>query len=111
MYCLQKVRHAIMDKIMEETDITATAGIGTNMFLAKVALDITAKHVPDHIGMLDEQTFRETIWNHQPITDIWGIGGGTARRLQRFGVYDLEGITKLPEATMYRIFARTLKYL
>ena len=103
--------NAIMDKIMEETGITATAGIGTNMFLAKVALDITAKHVPDHIGVLDEETFIATVQKHRPITDIWGIGRGTARRLQHFGVYDLEGITKLPEATMYRTFGKNAEIL
>ena len=102
---------AIMDKIMEETGITATAGIGTNMFLAKVALDITAKHVPDHIGMLDEETFKVTVQKHRPITDIWGIGVGTARRLERFGVYDLEGITRIPEATMYRTFGKNAEIL
>ena len=103
--------NAIMDKIMEETGITATAGIGTNMFLAKVALDITAKHVPDHIGVLDEEKFKETLWNHQPITDIWGIGSGTAKRLAHFGVYDLEGITHIPEATMYRTFGKNAEIL
>ncbi|WP_294469530.1 DNA repair protein [uncultured Ruminococcus sp.] len=103
--------NAIMDKIMEETGITATAGIGTNMFLAKVALDITAKHVPDHIGLLDEQTFRETLWKHQPITDIWGIGSGTAKRLARFGVYDLEGITHIPEQSLYRTFGKNAEIL
>lgn len=103
--------NAIMDKIMEETGITATAGIGTNMFLAKVALDITAKHVPDHIGVLDEDTFIATVQKHRPITDIWGIGRGTAQRLERFGVYDLEGITHIPEATMYRTFGKNAEIL
>ena len=101
----------LMDKVMEETGITATAGIGTNMFLAKVALDITAKHVPDHIGQLDEDSFKATLWNHTPITDIWGIGRGIANRLERFSVFDLEGITRLPESTMYRTFGKNAEIL
>ena len=86
----------LMDKVYEETHITATAGIGTNMFLAKVALDITAKHAPNHIGYLDEEEFKKTVQHHTPITDILGIGPGTARRLSRYGVFDLHGITQLP---------------
>ena len=50
--------------------------IGTNLYLAKIALDITAKHCKDHIGMLDEQTFKETLWEHRPITDFWNIANG-----------------------------------
>ena len=101
----------LMDKVMEETGITATAGIGTNMFLAKVALDITAKHVPDHIGVLDEDSFKTTVQKHRPLTDIWGIGRGTARRLEHFGVYDLEGITHIPEGSLYRIFGKNAEIL
>ena len=101
----------LMEQIYKETGITATAGIGTNMFLAKVALDITAKHVPDNIGVLDEESFKRTIQKHRPITDIWGIGRGTARRLERYGVYDLEGVTKLPEQTLYRAFGINAEYL
>ena len=101
----------LMDKVYEETGITATAGIGTNMFLAKVALDITAKHVPDHIGILDEESFKENIWHHQPITDIWGIGRGTAARLNHFGVIDLEGVTHIPEESMYRVFGKNAEIL
>lgn len=63
----------LMGKVREATGITATAGIGPNLFLAKVALDVTAKHSPDFIGELDEASFRQRIWHHRPITDIWGI--------------------------------------
>ena len=101
----------LMDKVFEETQITATAGIGTNMFLAKVALDITAKHVPDHIGILDENSFKQKVQKHRPITDIWGIGRGTARRLERFGVLDLEGITHIPEDSLYRAFGKNVEIL
>lgn len=57
-----------------ETGIPATVGIGPNLFLAKVALDISAKHAPDGVGELDARSFRESIWRHRPITDIWNIG-------------------------------------
>ena len=87
----------LMDDVREECGICATAGIGTNLFLAKVALDVTAKHVDDHIGYLDEREFRRKIWHHRPITDIWGIGPGIARRLLQYNVQDLAGITQVDE--------------
>ena len=101
----------LMDEVFDETHITATAGIGTNMFLAKVALDITAKHVPDHIGFLDEETFKRTLWYHQPITDFWGIGAGTANRLEKFGARCLHDITTLPEKLLYKSFGVNARYL
>ncbi len=94
----------LMDAVFQKTGICAAAGIGTNLFLCKLALDITAKHAPNRIGVLDEKSFRETLWRHRPITDVWGIGRGTARRLAALGVYDLHGVTELPEAVLYREF-------
>lgn len=95
----------LMDDVREECGICATAGIGTNLFLAKVALDVTAKHVDDHIGYLDEREFRRKIWHHRPITDIWQIGPNIARRLeQRYDVRDLAGIVAMDEATLRREF-------
>ncbi len=72
----------LRDEVLARTGITATVGIGPNLFQAKVALDITAKHVPSRIGILDDETFRKEIWPHRPITDIWGIGPGVAARLE-----------------------------
>lgn len=97
--------------VFEETGICATAGIGTNLFLAKVALDVTAKHVSDNIGFLDEARFRKEIWFHKPITDIWSIGPGVARRLARYGVYDLAGVAAMNEKTLYKEFGVTAEYL
>lgn len=94
----------LMDAVFRKTGICASAGIGTNLFLCKLALDVTAKHAPDHIGVLDEERFRRTLWYHRPITDVWGIGRGTARRLAALGVYDLHGVTELPEAVLYKAF-------
>ena len=101
----------LIDAVMKETGICATAGIGTNLFLAKVALDITAKHAPDNIGYLDEDEFKKQIWHHKPITDIWNIGRGISNRLARYGVYDLYGVTRMPEQTLYREFGVNAEFL
>ena len=101
----------LMDAVMKETGICATAGIGTSLFLAKVALDITAKHAPDNIGYLDEDEFKKQIWHHKPITDIWNIGRRISNRLARYGVYDLYGVTRMPEQTLYREFGVNAEFL
>ena len=92
------------DKVLDRTHIHATVGLGSNLFLAKVALDVLAKHTPQGIGVLNEELFKEKIWYHQPITDIWQIGKGIARRLHKYGVVDLHGITTVPEDRWYKEF-------
>ena len=77
----RQLAQLLLDAVLEATHIYATVGIGTNLFLAKIALDILAKHAPDFIGYLDESLFKEQIWHHQPITDIWQIGSGIANPL------------------------------
>ena len=72
----------IMDEIRRKVGVRAACGIGTNLYLAKIALDITAKHAEDFIGILNEEKYRETLWNHRPITDFWRIGKGIARKLE-----------------------------
>lgn len=94
----------VMADVQRQTHICATCGIGTNLFLTKVALDVTAKHVDDHIGFLDQQTFLASAQHHRPITDIWGIGVGIAGRLARLGAHDLAGVTRIDEAMLYREF-------
>lgn len=96
----------LMGEIESRCHIPSTAGIGTNLYLAKIALDITAKHAKDHIGYLDEKLYAETLWHHRPITDFWMIAQGTAGRLARYGVYDMYGITQLPEELLYRTFGK-----
>lgn len=93
----------IMQDVLETTGITATCGIGTNLYLAKIALDITAKHVDDHIGILDEDTYRNTLWNHKPLTDFWRIGAGIARQLERAGISTMGEIAQADEAVLYRM--------
>lgn len=94
----------LIGEIARRTHVPATAGIGTNLYLAKIALDITAKKCPDRIGYLDEQIFRETLWTHRPITDFWGIAKGIANRLAKKGIYDMQTITKCPEEILYKEF-------
>ena len=85
----------ILDDVYKTTGITASVGIGTNLFLAKLALDISAKHSEKHIGYLNDELFKQEIWHHRPITDIWNISTGIANRLAKYNVFDLHGITKL----------------
>ncbi len=95
---------AMMDAVYKKLGIRATCGIGTNLYLAKVALDITAKHAKDFVGFLDEDLYRKTLWNHRPITDFWRIGKGTARQLEAMGIYDVEGVTRVSEEFLYEKF-------
>lgn len=101
----------LRDAVYKKTGITATAGIGSNLFLAKVALDVTAKHVPDNIGILDEQSFRKNIWHHRPITDIWQIGKGITSRLEKFGIYDLYDVAHANVDLLYKEFGVNAEYL
>ncbi len=104
--------------VLSSTGITATAGIGTNMYLCKIAMDITAKHMePDKDGVrvaqLDEISYRRQLWDHKPITDFWRIGHGYARRLAEHGMYTMGDVARcslgrpedpMNEALLYRIF-------
>lgn len=94
----------IMEDIRKSTGITATAGIGTNLYLAKVALDITAKHVKDNVGYLDEELYQKTLWNHRPLTDFWRVGAGTVKRLSSVGIMTMEDIAHAKEDVLYRMF-------
>ena len=107
----KQLANELMDAVFQRTHICATAGIGTNLFLAKAALDITAKHVPDHIGWLDERTFREKLWRHRPITDFWNVGAGRAKRLEKYGVYDMQGVARLDEKLLYKEFGVNAQFL
>ena len=102
----------LIREVLAETGITATAGIGTNLFLCKVAMDIVAKHIPAdkdgvRIAELDEQTFREKLWEHRPLTDFWSIGHGTASRLESRGMRTLGDVARMSvqnEEVLYRLF-------
>ena len=92
----------IIDDVYKQTNICATVGIGTNMFLAKIALDITAKKCKDHMGYLNEELFKEQVWHHRPITDIWNIGEGIANRLAKYGAYDLYDVAHMEKEILYK---------
>ena len=94
----------IMEDVLRHTGITATCGIGTNLYLAKIALDITAKHVEDHIGVLDEETYQRTLWHHKPLTDFWRVGKGIARKLEQSGITTMWDIAHTDENVIYQLF-------
>ncbi len=101
---VKELAKIMIDDVFRTTGICATAGIGTNLFLAKLALDIMAKHTDDHIGYLDIDIFKKELWHHEPITDVWNISYGTANRLLKYGVKTLYGITTLDEDLLYKEF-------
>lgn len=104
--------------VLDTTGITATAGIGTNLYLAKVAMDIEAKHMPAdangvRIAELDETSYRRSLWAHRPLTDFWRVGRGYAKKLERHGLYNMGDIARCSlggardyhnEALLYRLF-------
>lgn len=102
----------LIKEVLETTGITATAGIGTNMYLAKIAMDIEAKHIPAdkdgvRIAELDEMSYREKLWSHKPLTDFWRVGKGIANKLERYGIYTMGDIARyslLDEDFLYKLF-------
>ena len=85
--------------VLKPTGVTATAGIGTNLYLAKVAMDIRAKHIPEdkngvRIAELDEMSYRRFLWSHRPITDFWRVGKGYAKKLEKHGLYTMGDIAR-----------------
>ena len=108
----------IIQDVLKSTGITATAGIGTNLYLCKIAMDIVAKHVkPDadgvRIAQLDEKTYRKLLWSHQPLTDFWRVGKGYAKKLEEVGLYTMGDIARCSigkpneyynEDLLYRMF-------
>ena len=117
MSARELARKMIQD-VLETTGITATAGIGTNLYLAKVALDIVAKHVePDEKGVriasLDEMSYRRQLWEHKPLTDFWRVGRGYAKKLEQHGLYTMGDVARCSlggagefhnEALLYKLF-------
>ena len=100
----RELGQTIMADILREYGIRATCGVGTNLYLAKVALDITAKHSPDFIGELDEETFQRTLWDHKPLTDFWRIGRGIAAKLEKYGIHTVGDIAGTDEDFLYKLF-------
>ena len=102
----------MIQDVLKTTGITANAGIGTNLYLCKVAMDIVAKHIPAdkdgvRIAELDEMSYREQLWNHRPLTDFWRVGRGIAKRLEPYGIYTMGDIalqSERNEELLYKLF-------
>ncbi|MCF0136405.1 MAG: DNA methylase, partial [Lachnospiraceae bacterium] len=102
----------LIREVLTTTGITATAGIGPNLYLCKIAMDIVAKHIPAdadgvRIAELTEQSFREKLWDHRPLTDFWRIGHGIASKLERFGLMTMGDVARCSlqnEALLYKLF-------
>ena len=111
-------RKMILD-VLDNTGITATAGIGTNLYLAKVAMDILAKHCTAdengvRIAVLDEQNYRRELWSHRPLTDFWRVGRGYTRKLEAYGIYTMGDIARCSlqdEDLLYRLFGKNAELL
>ncbi len=104
--------------VLKKTGITATAGIGTNLYLSKIAMDIVAKHMPAdadgvRIAELNERSYRELLWDHRPLTDFWRVGRGISKKLEKYGMYTMGDIARCSigkktdyhnEDLLYRLF-------
>lgn len=105
--------------VLNTTGITATAGIGTNLFLCKVAMDIEAKHIPAdkngvRIAELDEMGFRRKLWSHQPLTDFWRVGRGYAKKLEAHGMFTMGDVARCSvnnEDLLYKMFGKNAELL
>ena len=105
----------LIRSVLEETGITATAGVGTNMYLAKVAMDIVAKHIPAdengvRIAQLDEMSYREQLWCHRPLTDFWRVGRGIARKLEANGMFTMGDVARCSEGAEDSLYNEDLLY-
>ena len=105
--------------VLEVTGITATAGIGPNLYLCKIAMDIVAKHLPAdrdgvRIAELTEQSYREKLWDHRPLTDFWRVGRGYARKLEQHGIFTMGDVARCSlanEDLLYRLFGVSAELL
>lgn len=103
MNALQLAKKIIKD-IYDTYGITATAGIGTNLYLAKIALDIMSKHTVSNIGWLDEERYKKELWHHKPLTDFWQIGKGIEKRLNKLRIYDMYDLAHYNNTKLYNEF-------
>ena len=108
----RELTQRIILDVLRSTGITATAGIGTNLYLSKIAMDIVAKHIePDADGVriaeLTEQSYREQLWEHRPLTDFWRVGRGYAKKLEAHGMYTMGDVAlraEYDEDSLYKLF-------
>lgn len=115
----QELARKIIADVLKTTGITATAGIGTNLFLCKVAMDIVAKHIPAdengvRIAQLNEMEFRHSLWGHRPLTDFWRVGRGYASKLEEYGMFTMGDIARCSvknEDLLYQLFGKNAELL
>lgn len=100
----KELAKTIIEDVRNTVGTISTCGIGTNMYLAKVALDIMAKQTPDFIAELDEESFRKELWDHKPLTDFWRIGPGTEKKLRNHGLTSMRDIALCNEDLLYGWF-------
>ena len=105
----------MIQDVLKTTGITATAGIGTNMYLCKIAMDIVAKHIPPdkdgvRIAELDEMSYRRKLWNHRPITDFWRVGKGYAKKLEEHGLYTMGDVARCSIGKQNELYNEELLY-
>ncbi len=106
---------AMIRDVLRATGVTATAGVGTNLFLAKVAMDVVAKHIPAdcdgvRIAELDEKSYRRQLWAHEPITDVWRVGRGIAKKLAAHGLYTMGDVARCSEGAPWDYHNEELLY-
>ena len=113
LYKMDEVELAktILKDIYNTYGLTATVGIGTNLYLAKVALDIMSKHTPTNIGYLDEELYKRKLWHHKPLTDFWQIGRGIEARLNKKRIYDMYDIAHTNPKILYKEFGVNAEFL
>ena len=115
----EQLTSKMIEEVYKETGITATAGIGTNMYLAKIAMDITAKKMkPNEYGVriarLNEQTYKEKLWNHKPLTDFWRVGKGYSKKLEENGMFTMGDVARMSiqdEDKLYDLFGINAEFL
>ena len=106
-----KLAQTVIESVYKTYGITATVGVGTNMYLAKIALDITAKHSATNIGYLDEEKYKNELWLHTPLTDFWQIGKGIERRLNKLKIYTMYDVAHAEQKRLFREFGVNAEYL
>ncbi len=108
----RELTRKMIHQVLQETGVTATAGIGENLYLAKVAMDVVAKHIPAdaqgvRIAEMGKQEFRRKLWTHRPLTDFWRVGPGYAAKLQRHGMFTMGDVARMSlanEELLFRLF-------
>lgn len=94
----------LMNEVKKRLSLRTTAGVGTNLYLAKIALDILAKHDENFIGVLDEEKYKNELWDHKPLRDFWRIGRGTEETLSHYGIYTMRTLAHTDEDFLYKKF-------